>query len=99
MKLKEQKNTLFTRQKYNFQFHSYCASPDSVVQKLRKAEDINESLQKQLKNAKAREKRSKEKVQSIKQELREKNYLTDELEYKLSSYQGLSISIIGRFMA
>lgn len=71
------------------QFHSYSASPDAVIQKLRKVEDMNESLQKKLKNTKAREKRCREMIHSIKDELKEKNYLTEELQDRLSSYQGM----------
>lgn len=61
-------------------------TPDRRISQL---ESQVEALRKELKNAKAREKRAKETTQSVLTELKEKNLINAELEVRLEAYKGL----------
>ncbi|KAM9425261.1 uncharacterized protein KZ484_008331 isoform 2-T3 [Pholidichthys leucotaenia] len=68
-------------------FHSYAASDNaSLKAKLRRTEDRLAEVERQLKNAKAREKRCKTGLLSIKEELKEDNLMTTDLEERLEAY-------------
>ena len=66
---------------------------DQLKAKLVAAESRVEQLQRELRNAKAREKRSKKTLQSMFEELKEKNLVNEELEQKLDLYAGMTVCI------
>ncbi|KAM9365785.1 THAP domain-containing protein 6-like isoform 2-T2 [Pholidichthys leucotaenia] len=72
-------------------FHSYAASDNaSLKAKLRRTEDRLAEVERQLKNAKAREKRCKTSLLSIKEEMKENNLMTTDLEERLEAYNGMT---------
>ncbi|XP_053198455.1 THAP domain-containing protein 6-like [Scomber japonicus] len=70
--------------------HGYAlpASPTSLKAKLNEALSRVESLEREKKNAMAREKRAKTTVKSLLGDLREKNLMNEELQEKLEFYSG-----------
>lgn len=59
-----------------------------MKQKLIEAQTRAEELQRQLNNVNARERRSKKTVQSLLDELKLKNMISEELQLKLDLYSG-----------
>ena len=70
-------------------------SRESLTEKLKAAEGRVQQLQRELKNATAREKRSKTTLKSAMQELKAKNLLNEELEQKLALYTGTVSRVYG----
>lgn len=69
-----------------------------MKQKLIEAQTRAEELQRQLNNVNARERRSKKTVQSLLDELKLKNMISEELQLKLDLYSGrFFFSYIGTF--
>ncbi|KAM3864013.1 THAP domain-containing protein 6-like [Diretmus argenteus] len=66
--------------------HHYALDPDQVKQKLTETQRRAEELQRQLRNAKDRDRRSKTTVKALLDELREKNMISEELQLKLDHY-------------
>ncbi|XP_034054845.1 THAP domain-containing protein 6-like [Gymnodraco acuticeps] len=73
--------------------HSYVlpASPTALKARLNEALARVESLQRERKNAMAREKRAKTTVRSLLGDLREKNLINEELKERLDFYSDLQI--------
>lgn len=69
-----------------FQDHTYAFDPVKAKEKLAVSQENVEKLQRDLRNAKDRERRQKKTVGSLLEEL--KNVLMEELEQKLNFYSG-----------
>lgn len=59
--------------------------------RLEKVHQQREHLEKEIRNARLREKRAKTTCQALLNELREKNLINDELKAKMDSYSGILI--------
>lgn len=70
------------------QDHQYALDPVQVKKKLSEAQKRIEELQRDLRNAKDRERRLKKTVKSLVKELKHKNMLTKELQEELDLYSG-----------
>lgn len=70
------------------QDHQYALDPVQVKKKLSEAQKRIEELQRDLRNAKDRERRLKKTVKSLIKELKHKNMLTKELQEELDLYSG-----------
>ncbi|KAG2471421.1 ASTER protein, partial [Polypterus senegalus] len=70
--------------------HLYAAppSPDRLKDKLTQAQARVEELQRQLRNAKDRERRCKMTLKSLLVDLKDRNLITEELKQKLGLYSG-----------
>lgn len=77
-----------------FQDHLYCLDPVATKQKLTENQDQIETLRRELRNAKDRERRQKKTVRCLLDDLKEKNMLTEELQQKLDYYSGRLIQVI-----
>ena len=71
-----------------FQDHQYALDPIKVKKKLTEAQEKVEELQRDLRNAKDRERRNKKTVKSLQEDLKHKNMLTKELQQKLDFHSG-----------
>ncbi|CAK6959948.1 DNA transposase THAP9 isoform X1 [Scomber scombrus] len=78
--------------------HGYAlpASPTSLKARLNEALARVESLEREKKNAMAREKRAKTTVKSLLGDLREKNLINEELEERLEFYSDLQIDFMAK---
>ncbi|XP_036956435.1 THAP domain-containing protein 2-like isoform X3 [Acanthopagrus latus] len=73
------------------QDHQYALDPVQVKKKLSEAQKRIEELQRDLRNAKDRERRLKKTVKSLVKELKHKNMLTKELQEELDLYSDLPV--------
>ncbi|XP_070705598.1 THAP domain-containing protein 6-like [Pempheris klunzingeri] len=71
--------------------HQYALDPDKVKRKLTEAQEKVEELQRELRNAKDRERRHKKTVKSLLEDLKHKNMLTEELKQELDLYSDLPV--------
>lgn len=71
-----------------FQDHQYALDPVQVKKKLTEAQERVEELQRELRNAKDRERRLKKTVKFLINDLRHKNLLTKDLQQDLDSFCG-----------
>lgn len=76
---------------FPYQEHSYALdpSPNRVKDRLAQALANMERLQRQLRNAKDRERRCKTTLKSALDDLKERNLITDELHQRLDMYSSL----------
>lgn len=70
------------------QDHQYALDPDKVKHKLTEAKERLEELQRDLRNAKDRERRHKKIVETLLDNLKCRNMLTKELQQKLDFHSG-----------
>lgn len=73
---------------YIFQDHHYAFDPAKAKNNIAEAQEQLEKLQRELRNAKDREKRHHKRVKNLLQDLKEKEILTEELQQKLDYYSG-----------
>ncbi|XP_031143471.1 THAP domain-containing protein 2-like [Sander lucioperca] len=71
--------------------HQYALDPVKVKKKLTEAQEKVEELQRDLRNAKDRERRNKKTVKSLQEDLKHKNVLTKELQQKLDFNSGICL--------
>ncbi|XP_070759528.1 THAP domain-containing protein 2-like [Enoplosus armatus] len=71
--------------------HQYALDPVKVKKKLTEAQEKVEELQRDLRNARDRERRHKKAVKSLLEDLKRKNMLTEELQQKLDFYSDLPV--------
>lgn len=71
-----------------FQDHQYAFDPVKAKEKLAVSQENVEKLQRDLRNAKDRERRKKKTVGSLLEDLKNNKMLTEELEQKLNFYSG-----------
>ncbi|XP_026162535.1 THAP domain-containing protein 6-like isoform X2 [Mastacembelus armatus] len=71
--------------------HQYALDPDKVKKKLTEAQEMVEELQRDLRNAKDRERRHKKTMRSLLEVLKQRNMLTEELQKKLDFYSGIEV--------
>nr|XP_020443080.1 THAP domain-containing protein 2-like isoform X2 [Monopterus albus] len=69
--------------------HQYALDPVKVKKKLTEAQEMVEELQRDLRNAKDRERRHKRTMKSLIEDLKRRNMLTEELQQKLDFYSVL----------
>lgn len=72
----------------HFQDHQYALDPVKVKKKLSDAHERLEELQRDLRNAKDRERRHKKTVEILLEDLKRRHMLTEELQQKLDFYSG-----------
>ena len=68
--------------------HGYALSHDRVKDRFFQAQDRVTQLEKELRNAKDRERRSKKTLRSVMTELKEVNLMNEDLQQKLDLYSG-----------
>lgn len=71
-----------------FQDHQYALDPVKAKEKLAVSQENVAKLQRDLRNAKDRERRKKKTVGSLLEDLKNNKMLTEELEQKLNFYSG-----------
>ncbi|XP_067360234.1 THAP domain-containing protein 2-like isoform X1 [Channa argus] len=69
--------------------HLYALDPVKVKKKLTEAQERLEELQRDLRNAKDRERRHKKTVETLLEDLKQRNLLTEELQQKLDFFSGV----------
>ncbi|KAK2862075.1 hypothetical protein Q5P01_001608 [Channa striata] len=69
--------------------HLYALDPVKVKKKLTEAQERLEELQRDLRNAKDRERRHKKTVETLLEDLKQRNLLTEELQQKLDLFSGV----------
>ncbi|XP_039626432.1 THAP domain-containing protein 6-like [Polypterus senegalus] len=76
--------------------HLYAAppSPDRLKDKLTQAQARVEELQRQLRNAKDRERRCKMTLKSLLVDLKDRNLITEELKQKLGLYSDIPLDLL-----